>query len=207
MDFLHGSRKGTVGHFVQLRPRQNPAAGDAHPAADGHGNIRLISRENFGGHLQPFQGGNRDSCSLFGGIKKGQIPHQCQILLIGRGDVVGGAHLLLRYCDHLHAVLLHLADHRRNTLGGALLHGQRLPPVGYSAAPGNHMSYVSLQDELAAAVCRRYKGADHLPGIVEGDLVGLAVSGQQFPKVRLPARHGLASQQGVIDEVAHPGVV
>ena len=69
------------------------------------------------------------------------------------------------------------------------------------------MGNVPFQDQFAAAVRRRYKGADYLPGIVKGNFIRFAVSGQQFPKVRLPARHGLASQQGVIDEVAHPGVV
>ena len=207
VDFLHGSRKGTVGHFVQLRPRQNPAAGDAHPAADGHGNIRLISRENFRGHFQPFQGCNGGSCGLFGGIEKGQIPHQCQILLIGRGDMVGGAHFFLCHGDDLHAVLQHLADHCRNALGGVLFHGQHLSPVGHGAAPGHHMGNVPFQDQFAAAVRRRYKGADYLPGIVKGNFIRFAVLRQQFSEMCLPARHSLAGQQGVVNGVAHPGVV
>ena len=204
VNFLYGGRKGTVGQLVQLRPGQHPAAGDPHPAADGHCHIRLIPREHFGGHLQPFQGGNGGFCGLFGGIEKSQIAYQCQVLLVSGRDMVSGAHVFLCHGDHFHAVLQHLADHRRNALRCALFHGQHLPPVGHGAAPGHHMGNISLQDELSGAVCRRHKGADHLPGIVKGNFIRFAVLRQQFSEVRLSPRHGLAGQQGIFDGVPQP---
>ena len=121
--------------------------------------------------------------------------------------MIRSAHLFLCHGDDLHAVLQHLADHRRNALRCALFHGQHLPPVGHGAAPGHHMGNIPLQDELSGAVCRRHKGADHLPGIVKGNFIRFAVLRQQFSEVRLSPRHGLAGQQGIVDGVPHPGMV
>ena len=64
--------------------------------------------------------------------------------------MIRSAHLFLCHGDDLHAVLHHLADHRRNALRCALFHGQHLFPVGHGAAPGHHMGNVPFQDELAA---------------------------------------------------------
>ena len=121
--------------------------------------------------------------------------------------MIRSVHLFLCHGDDLHAVLQHLADYRRNALRCALFHGQHLPPVGHGAAPGHHMGNISLQDELSGAVCRRHKGADHLPGIVKGNFIRFAVLRQQFSEVRLSPRHGLAGQQGIVDGVPHPGMV
>ena len=69
------------------------------------------------------------------------------------------------------------------------------------------MGNIALHNQLILPIWGGHKGADDLAGIVKGDLVRLLMPSKELRKMHLPSRHGLTGTDGVVNGVAHSGVV
>ena len=69
------------------------------------------------------------------------------------------------------------------------------------------MGSIALHNQLILPIWGGHKGADDLAGIVKGDLVRLLMPSKELRKMHLPSRHGLTGTDGVVNGVAHSGVV
>ena len=206
MNFFNRSAKFAVCHFIQIGAGQNGFGRNPHPAAYRDRHVRLITRQNFGSHLQPFERRHGCLCGFLGCVKECQIPHQDHICFIGRDNLVLLSYIFSCNGDDLHTVLEHLIYHKGYALHPAFLYRQNFAPILHMAATVNDVGDIPFHNELTFSVFVCHKSADKLAGIVKGNLVYFLILSEQIGVMHLASRHSLTGKNRVINWIAYAGM-